>query len=359
MSAITVAHGRSWIYSHYIGRQGGAGTGFTAPIGVAVGKNDMLYVANRNNPRITKTTLDQEFIKEFGRGTGSPEKVGPYESRKMWWTAIGLDKDENVYITDEWYNGVMVFDSEGELLKTWGEQGEEEGKLNGPSGLAFDAEDNVWIVNSLNSRIQKFTRDGQYLGGFGKKGSGEGELDMPWGITIDNEGDIYLADWNNHRVQKFSTGGTHLLTFGSGRKTGVSPDGGTPYSHNFQSHVAVNPRDLNHPTGMAVDGDGDVYVMDWMNERVVIFDAKADPVTTLRGDATGLSKWAELSMAANPDMRNARLRVRNPEIQNYFRMPTACTFDRASNRLLVCDTLRQRIQVYHKDKDYQDPQFNL
>ena len=358
MAKITVAPGRCWQYSHYVGRQGTAGMGFSAPVGVAVGKDDMLFVASRNNPRITKATLDQEFIKEFGRGI--PEQQGaPFPSRHMWLTAVALDNDENVYVTDEWHNAVTVFNNDGELLKTWGEQGEEEGKLNGPSGMAFDAEDNLWIVNSKSSRIQKFTKDGQYLSGFGEKGSGEGDLDMPWGIAIDNEGDIYVADWNNHRVQKFSPDGAHLLTFGSGKRTGISPDGGTPYSHTYQSHVAVNPKDLNHPTGVAVDGEGDVYVVDWMNERVVIFDPKANPVATLRGDATGLSKWAELSIAANPDMEKARRRVKTPEIQNYFRMPVACTFDRASNRLLVCDTLRSRIQVYHKDSDYMDPQFNL
>jgi len=357
MAQITVAPGRCWQYSHYIGRQGAAGTGFSTPIGVAVGKDDMLYVVNRNRPRVTKATMDQEFIKEFGQGT--PEQQAPFPSRNMWLTDIGLDKDENVYITDEWHHAVTVFDSEGELLKHWGEQGEKEGDLNGPSGMAFDAEDNVWIVNSLSSRIQKFTRDGRYLSGFGKKGSGEGELDMPWGITIDNQGDIYVADWNNHRVQKFSSDGTHLLTFGSGKRTGVSHDGGTPYSHTYMSHIAVNPRDLNHPTGVAVDGEGDVYVVDWMNERVVIFDDKAAPVATLRGEAAGLSKWAELSIAANPDMEKAMRRVKTPEIQNYFRMPLNCTFDQASNRLLVCDSARSRIQVYHKDSDYLDPQFNL
>ena len=358
MAQITVAAGRCWQYSKYIGRQGAAGTGFTAPIGVAVGKDDMLYVASRNNPRITKTTLGEEFILEFGRGM--PEQPGaPFLSRHMWITAIALDNDENVYTTDEWNNSVIVYDKDGKLLKNWGEKGEEEGKLNGPSGMAFDSDDNIWIVNAINSRVQKFTKDGQYLSGFGQKGSGEGQLDMPWGITIDNEGNIYVADWNNHRVQKFSTGGAHLLTFGSGKRMGISPDGGTPYSHTYQAHIDVNPKDLNHPTGVAVDGDGDVYVVDWMNERVVIFDNEADPVATLRGDATGQSKWAEMSISANPDMEKARRRVKTPEIQNYFRMPVACTFDRASNRLLVCDTLRSRIQIYHKDSEYKDPQFNL
>ena len=302
--------------------------GFGPPIGVALAKDDVLYVAIRGGSRITKATVDQEFLTEFGRG-------GEEEGQTVWLTAVALDQDENVYVTDEWLQRITVFDSDGEVLNTWGEAGEQEGQINGPSGLAFDAEDNVWIVNNLSSRVQKFTKSGQYLGGFGVKGSAEGELDMPWGIDIDNQGDIYVADWNNHRVQKFSPEGMHLLTFGSGKRTGVSHDGGTPYSHSFQAHVDVNPKDLNHPSGVAVDGDGDVYVADWMNERVVIFDAKADPVATLRGDATGLSKWAELSIAANPDMEKARRRVKDPEIQNYFRMPVACTFDQASNRLLV------------------------
>ena len=353
MAQITVAPGRCWQYSHYVGRQATAGMGFGQPIGVAPAKDGVLYVANRGGSRISKLTVDQEFISEFGQNL--PEQVGP----SVWLTAIALDKEENVYVTDEWLNRVTVFDSDGQLLNHWGEAGEGEGQLAGPSGLAFDADDNIWIVNSKNSRIQNFDKDGKYLGGFGRQGSGEGELDLPWGITIDNEGAIYVADWNNHRVQKFSTGGAHLLTFGSGKRTGVSPNGGTPYSHAFQAHIEVNPKDLNHPTGVSVDGEGDVYVVDWMNERVVIFDDKANPVATLRGDATGLSKWAELSIAANPDMEKARRRVKTPEVQNYFRMPVGCAFDQASNRLLVVDTLRSRIQIYHKDSEYMDPQFNL
>ena len=58
-------------------------------------------------------------------------------------------------------------------------------------------------------------------------------------------------------------------------------------------------------------------------------------------------------------MDKARRRVKTPEIQNYFRMPVDCIFDQAGNRLLVCDTLRSRIQVYNKEGDYSDPQFNL
>ena len=169
----------------------------------------------------------------------------------------------------------------------------------------------------------------------------------------------YIADWNNHRVQKFSTGGTHLRTFGSGITTGVSPDGGTPYMHATVREIEANPNDLNHPSGVAVDGEGDVYVADWMNERVVIFDAEAMPLTSLRGDAHEISKWAALSLEANPDMAKRHRLAKHPEVKQYFRMPSYCAFDQATNRLLVCDTMRHRIQVYEKDGSYQDPQTNL
>ncbi len=387
MAQITVAGGRCWRYQQYIGRSNAMGAGFSQPITAAAGPNGVLYVGSRGATpwgwnkyvRITKTNYDHDFIGEYGRGG---EGAGEF----VWLTSVVLDEDENIYAADEWLNRITVFDKDGNLLMTWGETphdverinwnpaepaspqkislrdeslGYGEGKLNGPSGMAFDLEGNLLVVNSLDSRIQKFTKDGKFISYFGVKGSAPGELDMPWGITVDNNGDIYIADWNNHRVQKFSPEGEHLLTFGSGKRTGVSPDGGTPYEHVTAARVPVNPNDLNHPTGVAVDGDGDVYVADWINNRVVIFDADTKPISVIRGDAHGLQKWAERTVSVNPDVASARLRAKNPEAERYLRMPTDCVFDQATNNLVIVDTWRNRIQIYQKDRSYKDPQYNI
>lgn len=349
----TVAAGRAWMYTHHVGRRGAAGMGFSGPVSVAAGRDGVLFVANRfQNPRVSKVTVDQEFITEFGR-------AGDGEGEFTYLTAVVLDQEENVYTSDEWLHRITVFDNDGNVLKIWGEQGDGEGQLNGPSGMTFDGDGNLWIVNSINSRVQKFSKDGVYLGGFGTKGSGPEDLDMPWGMAIDNQGNIYVADWNNHRVQKFSSGGAHLLTFGSGKTTGVSLDGGTPYAHATVEDIGVDPNDLNHPSGLAVDGDGDVYVADWMHERVVIFDEEAAPLTTLRGDAHEISKWAALSLEANPDMKRMHRLAKFPKVREYFRMPSDCAFDQATNRLIVCDVQRGRLQIYEKDSNYTYPQFNL
>ena len=214
MALETVAAGRAWIYSHNVGRNAAAGSGFSQPIGIAAGKDGVVYVANRgtdNNPnqRISKVTLNHEFINEFGRigpayGGGAEDGDAGDNNQFVFLTGIAIDPDENIYAADEWMNRITVYDKDGNLLRTWGEAGDGEGQLNGPSGVAVDGDGNVVVVNSLNSRVQKFTKDGQYVSGFGAKGDGEGELDMPWGITLDNSGDVYVADWNNHRVQKYS-----------------------------------------------------------------------------------------------------------------------------------------------------------
>ena len=337
MAIETVVGRRAWIYSHNIGRVAEAGTGFIYPVGVAAAKDGVLFVANRGYAyaqvqRISKVTVEEEFITEFGRG-------GEEEGQFSYLTAVALDREENVYTSDEWLHRITVFDKDGTLLRTWGEAGTGEGQLNGPSGLAFDPDDNLIVVNSLNSRVQRFSKEGRYLSGFGRKGSAEGELNMPWGITSDNSGDIYVADWNNHRVQKFSADGEHLLSFGHGGSV---------------------PGSLRLPSGVAVDGDGDVYVVDWMNERVVIYNSEAKPLTHLRGDAAELSEWAQMTMDSNPDMVKRRRQVPNlEEQQKVFCMPVACAFDQEANRLIVCDTHRARLHIYNKDSNYLDPQYNL
>ena len=345
----TVASGRAWLYVKNVGRQGQVGMGFSQPVGVAALPDGVMYIANRGgeqNPsaRITKCTIGniegkggEEFLGEFGR------EGAAYQSNSRglfeWITGIAADATGNVYASDEWKNQISVFDADGGLLNQWGEAGDGEGQLSGAAGLAFDADQNLWVVSAKTSRIQKFSKDGDFLGGFGAKGDGLTDLEMPSGIGIDNSGDLYIADWGNHRVQKFTPGGTHLATFGSrGTRSG----------------------ELNHPLDVDIDNDGDVYVADWLNERVVIYDADTRPLAYLEGDATEVSEWGDLSLNANPDMVKARRRVPDLEQQQRtFRMPMGCTFDRANNRLLVCDTLRSRLQIYQKDASYLDPQFNL
>ena len=336
----TIAAGRVYNFSHSLGRLAATGAGFLYPTALTLGQDDVVYVVNRGNEnafgaRIGKVTIgapgDEEFVCEFGQ-------YGEQDGQFLWPGSVALDKKGNVYVADEWLHRISIFDEDGDFLYRWGTPGADDGEFNRPSGIAFDREDNLYVVDSVNNRIQRFTKEGRFLSNFGEGGSGEGQFNLPWGITIDNQGDLYVADWENNRVQKFSTDGTFLTTFGT-FGTGIG--------------------ELDHPTDVAVDSDGDVYVADWANQRVQIFASNGDAITSLIGDAQELTKWGRPQVEANPDMIKARRRVKSLEPEWRFRYPTALAFDEAKSSLIVTDCQNCRLQIYIKDKEYVDPQFNL
>ena len=330
MLTTTVA-GRTWNFSHAIGRNAAAGNGFTQPVDVAAGPEGVLYVLSRGNDgvggvvaenkRIGKLTIDEQFVGDFARG------------QMRWPAGIALDSNGNLYCSEEFNNRVHVFNEDGEPIGIWGEAGSEDGQLNGPSGLVFDSDDNILVVDAKNDRVQKFTKDGEFIAAFGA-----GQLNSPWGIDVDADDNVYVSDWGNDRVQKFSSDGELLLTFGGSEVS----DGG----------------ELDHPADVAVDSQGDVYVSDWGNKRIQIYEPSGSVITALYGDAVEFSKWASEVINSNPDAQKAYRRVKDRTPLGLFERPVGLTVD-SEDRIIITDSTRGRLQVYAKEKDYLDPQFNL
>jgi DNA-binding beta-propeller fold protein YncE len=329
---ITQIHPVQLQYSHTIGRAEFSGPGFRAPVGIARGAGDRLYVLSRSyegrpdGRRVTICTVDEEYIGEFGRGVAAEQAdADAPDGRFMWPTAIALDKAGNVYVSDEWYNRISIFTGEGDWLGKWGTAGTGNGELNRPSGMAFDQDDNLYVVDSLNHRIQHFTKEGTFITAWGRAGSGDGEFNMPWGIDVDTEGQVYVTDWRNDRVQKFTADGRFLMQFG----TSGAGDG-----------------EFNRPTGIAVDQAGVIYVADWHNDRVQVFDADGSFITKLTGEAT-LSKWGQEKLNANAEMLIQRQKAQGLDREKQFWSPMAIEVD-AEQRIFVAETVRSRVQVYRK-----------
>jgi DNA-binding beta-propeller fold protein YncE len=340
----TQAAGRVFDFSHVVGRGGGSGMGFSRAVALALGEGDTVYVLNRGaeqikdmpwnrtqvGTRVGKFTIgpvpgDEEFVADISRPGDAPGQL-------IWPAGLALDREENVYVTDEWLNRISIFDKDGTFLRDWGTAGSDDGEFNGPSGIAIDRQDVLYIVDGRNHRVQKFTKDGKFLSTWGSLGSAPGQFDAPWGITIDEPGNVYVADHKNHRVQKFTPDGQFMMQFGS---------------------YGTGKRELNRPSDVAVDPEGDVYVCDWANHRVQVFGPEGKIVTSLVGDAQELSKWAKMALETNPGAMRRRREVRNFEQEWRFAFPTAVVFDAHYGRLIVCDTQRNRLQIYNKVKDYQ------
>jgi streptogramin lyase len=323
-------------YKKTVGRLEVFGPGFTGPVFMARGEEDTMFVLCRaaeyrpEGTRVTVCTINDEYINVFARGV---PRQGPHEynfddGSLVWPTCIALDSQQTVYISDEWLNRISMFTKDGEYIGKWAERpGTGDGELDRPSGMAFDAEDNLFIVDSGNNRVQKFTKDGAFLSKWGTAGSGEGELNMPWGIAIDTSGDVYIADWRNDRIQKFTPDGNFLKQFGESgsgegqlnRPTGVAVDkdgvvyvadwlnnrlqvfgpdgnfattktGDATMSKWGKDKLDANPemwgererapqlereRDLWAPTGVTVDDDFNVFVVDNPRSRIQIYQKQS------------------------------------------------------------------------------------
>jgi uncharacterized protein (TIGR03663 family) len=105
---------------------------------------------------------------------------------------------------------------------------------------------------------------------WGELGVDLGQFNHPRGLAVGPQGDVYVVDSDNHRVQVFDDQGTFLRAWGSrcDLSTGqgcVDPDGDGP--------LAPGDGQFLEPWGVAVSGDGRVYVADTWNHRLQVFDS--------------------------------------------------------------------------------------
>lgn len=284
---------------------------------VAIGKDGTVYILGRAGAISRLSWEDDNLENVCGPGKD--------DGKFVWPVAMVIDREENLWVTDESLNRITVVNTDGEFVRKWGEPGEENGQLNGPSGIAFDSEENVYIADALNHRIQKFTNDGEFMFSWGSPGNGEGEFNMPWGITVDELGDVYVADWRNDRIQKFDARGGFISTLGrSGSSKG----------------------EFSRPAGVEVDSDGDVYVADTGNNRVQQFSAEGRYVDQFIGDAT-MSKQSVAYLMSNA--RVLRLReMTDLEPLKRLRNPRSIRFD-DQGRMYIPDFGSFRVQVYKKE----------
>ena len=326
-------------YSHTVGLVAMEGRGFSNPVDLAISSDDRIYVLSRTNSeqtygiRVGICNLESDYFGDFG-------EYGSADGAFVWPTALAFDRDDRLYLADEYNHRVTVFDKSGKFLSKWGVHGSGDGQLNGPSGIAFDSNDDLYVVDHLNHRVQKFTKDGRYLLQWGEEGQGDGQLRLPWGVTVDSQDNVYVADWGNDRIQKFSPDGKFVARFGeSGTGDGQ----------------------FDSPASVAVDAEGYIYVADWGNERVQLLGPDGGFVLKNRGEAT-LSRWAHEFFEANDDEKAARDRTEpvtelGPEvttpheesarIEQYFWGPVSVKLDR-EGRLYVTETNRHRIQVFQR-----------
>ena len=156
----------------------------------------IIYASAYNKHCIHILNPDLTFHSSFGNyGVNNGQFGYTYDT--------AFDSAGNVYVGDrECNNGVQVFTAEGQYLRKFASKGSGQGQVNFPSAIAIDNDDLVYVTEQQNHRVSIFKTDGTFLTTFGTRGNGPGQFNCPNGIAVDKDGFIYVTDYSG-RVQIF------------------------------------------------------------------------------------------------------------------------------------------------------------
>lgn len=177
------------------------------PHGLAIDSAGQVIVANTGADRIDKLAPDGRTLAVWsapGRAaavSSAGAASGGSGFRRPLGVAVGAN--DTIYVADSGNARVVQLDRGGRLVRRWGGRGSAPGRFLDPDGIAIDAAGNVFVADGVLDRIQEFTAQGKLLAVWGKRGARAGELSEPTAMAFDCHGDLLVADTGNNRVQIF------------------------------------------------------------------------------------------------------------------------------------------------------------
>jgi len=190
---------------------------------VAVDSKDQVYVFNRGTSPMIVFDRDGNIVRTWGEGV--------FKSAH----GIAMAPDDTMFCVDNGDSTVRKFTAEGKLLMTLGEADQPAPRMSGkpfsvPADVGIDGRTGEFYVADgySNARVHKYTPDGDYLFSWGESGTGEGQFNIVHNIAVGDEGWVYVADRENHRIQVFSPDGKFETQWGNlSRTAAIRIDNGT------------------------------------------------------------------------------------------------------------------------------------
>jgi YD repeat-containing protein len=157
-----------------------------------------------------------------------------------------------------------------------GQFGSEPGQLNHPLSSAIDPSGNLWVTNSSSNLVQKYSPTGTLLVSIGSLGTAPGQFSTPWGIAVDpRNGNVYVADQGNFRIQEFSSSGAFLKAIGWGVSKGQA-ELQVCTSECRAGIAGAGNGQFSWLAGLNVDSSGNLWVVDYGNNRIQEFNEKSE-----------------------------------------------------------------------------------
>jgi DNA-binding beta-propeller fold protein YncE len=124
------------------------------PTHLAMGR-DKLYIADSMNARVVVISP------ETGRQLTSYGRRGTFVGNLVRPKGVAVDREENLYVVEGYHDHLLIFNLEGQYLMAIGGEGAKPGQFVLPSGIWVDQSQRIYIADTHNGRVQVF----QFLGG--------------------------------------------------------------------------------------------------------------------------------------------------------------------------------------------------
>ncbi len=197
--------------------------GLVQPTDIAIAEDGMIYVADVKRGVIFVFNSEERHVASFGHSGLRP--VG-----------LAIHKN-NLYVCDFTSQSVLVMDRfSGEIQRSIGEPGSDDGQFVRPLGVAVDYRGRVIVCDVIKCRLQTFDASGKFLHATGSISDTAGSFVRPKHIDVDNTGNVYVTDAAFQNVQLFNDAGQTLMFFGSA--------GDHPGSMNLPAGLCIHEGDL-------------------------------------------------------------------------------------------------------------------
>ncbi|MES2176279.1 MAG: peptidyl-alpha-hydroxyglycine alpha-amidating lyase family protein [Gemmatimonadota bacterium] len=201
------------------------GKNFGEVAGVAVNSKRHIFVYDRSGERSTVHGATAAQLYEFGPDGAYIREIGKDLYGFAFAHTVRIDKDDNIWATDEGTNMIIKFNPAGRVTMVLGRRAEAVeaeapvapnapppaprwGTFNRPADVAWDLAGNVFIADGYgNSRVVKVDKNGKWVKTWGTRGSEPGQFNILHTIANDAKGNIYIGDRTNRRIQVFDPDG--------------------------------------------------------------------------------------------------------------------------------------------------------
>ena len=295
---------------------------FRTPRGIAVATDGNIYVVDQGNYLLRRVTSAGQVATLAGTVGPSLAVDGPGNVARFQdpWEIVATP-DGALLVSDVPNATVRRVSLSGTVTTfagTAGRSGRAEGtgaaaSFNNPYGIAIDGQRNIIVTDTFNHTIRRISPTGVVstvagtanVGGYADGPASSARFYYPFGVAVNSNGDIFVSEAGNHLIRVISAGGT------------VGTLAGTANAVGWSDGLGANARFFS-PSGIALDGAGNVYVADAGNHAIRRV-TQAGLVSTVAG------------LAGRPGF------VDGTGADARFQNPYGLAFDSAGN-IIVADT---------------------